>query len=269
MAQAMRFASIASGSSGNCIYIGLGNTNILIDAGISKKRMESGLNGIGLSLKDIDGILITHEHSDHIQGLGVVSRAYHIPIYGTYLTLEAVKSVKSLGKIEEELYNDIEADKHFSIKELNINPFSISHDAADPVAYRVTDNEKSVAVATDMGKYDDYIVDNLKGLDSILIEANHDIRMLEAGPYPYPLKRRILGDRGHLSNETSGKLLNRIINDKMKNIFLGHLSKENNYDKLAFETVRLEINTADNEYKADDFNIQVAKRDESSKLYEV
>lgn len=265
----MRFASIASGSSGNCIYIGSGDTNILIDAGISKKRIEAGLNGIGLSLTDIDGILVTHEHSDHIQGLGVVSRAHHIPIYGTRLTLEAVRSVKSLGKIESELYNDIEADMQFNIKDLKINPFSISHDAADPVAYRVEDSSKCVAVATDMGKYDDYTVGNLTGLDSILIEANHDIRMLEAGPYPYPLKRRILGDRGHLSNESSGRLLKRILNDKMKHIFLGHLSKENNYDKLAFETVRLEINTSDNVYKADDFNIQVAKRDESSRLYEV
>lgn len=265
----MRFASIASGSSGNCIFIGSGDTNILVDVGISKKRIELGLNSIGFSLKDIDAILITHEHSDHIQGLGVVSRAYNIPIYGTALTLEAVRNIKSLGKVEEGLYNDIQPDVSFLIKDLVISPFSISHDAADPVAYRVTDNQKHVAVATDMGKFDDYIIDNLKDLDTILIEANHDIRMLEAGSYPYPLKRRILGERGHLSNESSGKLLNRIINDKMQHIFLGHLSKENNYDKLAFETVRLEINCSDNKYKAEDFNIHVAKREESSKLYEL
>lgn len=260
----MRFASIASGSSGNCIYAGTDNTHILIDAGISKKRIESGLNEIDLSLKDIDAILVTHEHSDHISGLGVVSRAYQIPIYGTSQTIDYIKNYKSLGKIDEDLYNDITPDESFNIHDMQINPFSISHDAANPVAYRVQSGDKSVAVATDMGVYDDYTISNLEGVNAILLEANHDVRMLEAGPYPYILKRRILGEKGHLSNETSGKLLSRLLHDNLKHIFLGHLSKENNYDMLAYETVRFEINTDDTPYKADDFKIQVARRDTPS-----
>lgn len=257
----MKFASIASGSSGNCIYVGSDNTHILIDAGISKKRIEAGLNGMGLSLRDIDGILVTHEHSDHINGLGVISRAHHIPIYSTNETIECIRCNSKLGKIEDDLYCAIMPDIVFNIKDLEINPFSISHDAANPVAYRVSHCNRSVAVATDMGHYNDYVVSNLKGVNGILLEANHDVRMLEAGSYPYILKRRILGDKGHLSNETSGKLLDTILHSEMKHIFLGHLSKENNYDMLAYETVRLEINTGESEFKADDFNIQVAKRD--------
>lgn len=264
----MRFASIASGSSGNCIYLGSDNTHILIDAGISKKRIEQGLNGMGVSLKDIDAILVTHEHSDHISGLGVVSRAHAIPIYGTAQTLEYVRRQKRLGAISEDLYHNISPDISFYIHGLKINPFSISHDAANPVAYRVENGDKSVAVATDMGIYNDYVVSNLKNVDALLLEANHDVRMLEAGSYPYRLKRRILSEKGHLSNEMSGRLLSRILHDNIKHIFLGHLSKENNYDILAYETVRLEINSDDTPYNADDFKIQVARRDRPSEVVE-
>lgn len=265
----MRFASIASGSSGNCIYVGSDNTHILIDAGISKKHIEGGLNGIGLSLKDIDAILVTHEHSDHVSGLGVVSRAHSIPIYGTEETLENVKRQKSLGAISEDLYHNISPDNSFYIHELKINPFSISHDAANPVAYRVETENRSVAVATDMGIYNDYVVSNLENVNALLLEANHDVKMLEAGSYPYQLKRRILSEKGHLSNEMSGRLLSRILHDNIKHIFLGHLSKENNYDMLAYETVRLEINSDDTPYKADDFKIQVARRDMPSEAVQV
>ena len=120
-----------------------------------------------------------------------------------------------------------------------------------------------------MGIYNDYIVEHLKGLDVVLLEANHDIQMLQVGPYPYPLKQRILGERGHLSNESAGQLLCRILHDNMKKIYLGHLSKENNYDKLAYETVRLEIDMSDSEYRADDFDITVANRDIPSKIVEI
>ena len=133
----------------------------------------------------------------------------------------------------------------------------------------MSSGEKSVAVATDMGKYDDYIVENLKGVEGIVLEANHDIRMLQMGSYPYMLKQRILGDKGHLCNEMSGRLLDRILHGKMKKIFLGHLSKENNYEKLAYESVRMEINLSDSPFKADDFDISVAKRDEPSNLIEI
>lgn len=143
---------------------------------------------------------------------------------------------------------------------------SISHDAADPVAYLVSDGRHRVGVVTDLGYYDADIVSHMEGLDALLLEANHDIRMLQVGAYPYPLKQRILGERGHLSNETSGQLLGQILHDGMQHILLGHLSKENNYDELAYETVRLEISLGDNPYRGNDFPIEVAKRDRPSSL---
>ena len=265
----MRLYPIASGSSGNCIYVGSDTTHLLVDTGLSKKRTEEGLHNIDVSLGDIDGILITHEHSDHIGGLGVISRKYHIPIYGTKKTIDAILNTKSLGALEPELFHPIEPDSAFVLKDIKCNPMRISHDAADPVAYRFKCGNKQIAIATDMGTYNDYTVECLKGMDALLLEANHDIHMLQVGPYPYMLKQRILGDRGHLSNERSGELLSKILHDNLQAIYLGHLSQENNMPELAFEAVKMEINLADNIYKADDFNMMVAKRSKPSELIKV
>lgn len=260
----MNLCSIASGSSGNCIFIGTEQTSLLVDIGISAKQAETGLHTIDRTLKDIDGILVTHEHSDHIRGVGVAARKAGIPIYGTKGTLEAIKNCSSLGKIDEGLYREISPDEIFQVGDMEIVPFRISHDAADPVAYRVNSGEKSAAVVTDLGVYNDYIVDHLQGLDAVLLEANHDVRMLQAGVYPYYLKQRILSSHGHLSNENAGRLLCRILHDNLKSVFLGHLSKENNYEALAYETVCTEVTLGDNPYRANDFKIQVARRSEAS-----
>ena len=265
----MRMMSIASGSSGNCIYVGSDKTSILVDAGISGKRIEQGLNSIERTTKDCDAILITHEHSDHVKGLGVLARKYHIPIYCTKGTMEELKQMSMLGKMPEGLYRPILAEETFSIGDLSILPFEISHDAAEPVGYRVSHGEKSVGIATDMGVYDEKIVENLQGLDALLLEANHDIHMLEVGPYPYYLKQRVLGDRGHLSNELSGRLLCDILHNNLRSVLLGHLSKENNYEELAYETVKLEVTLGQNPYKGDDIPIAVAKRDQVSAVIEV
>lgn len=265
----MKFCSIASGSSGNCIYVGEENTHILIDAGISKKRIEEGLDEIGIEAEKINAILVTHEHSDHIQGLGVFCRKYKIPIYATKGTLTGIQSYKSLGKMPEGLYHTIQIDEDFWIGDLKIHPFAISHDANEPAAYRLESHEKAVAVATDLGKYDEYIVDNLKKLNALLLEANHDIHMLEVGPYPYPLKRRVMGNQGHLSNELSGRLLCDILHDDLKYVLLGHLSKENNYAELAYETVKLEMALGKHSYDASDLSLQVAKRDHISEVITV
>ena len=235
---------------------------MLVDVGISGKRTESGLNELELTGRDLDGILITHEHADHIQGLGVIARKYEIPIYATKGTIEAMKGMSSLGKLDEDLFHEVKEDEKFTLKDLTINPMGISHDAAQPVGYRISYGNKRVAVCTDLGVYNDYTVECLKGMDALLIEANHDVNMLQVGPYPYYLKQRILGDRGHLSNENSGRLLCRILHDKLKTVLLGHLSKENNLPELAFESVRMEINMGENPYKAGDFDIRVAKRSE-------
>ena len=237
----MRMCSIASGSSGNCIYIGTDATHLLVDIGISCKRTLEGLGQLGLSGKDIDGIFITHEHSDHISGLGVICRKFGIPIYATDRTIAAIKKVSNLGVIEDSLFRVVKADEKFILKDITVNPMKISHDAAQPVAYRFQYGNKRMAVATDLGMYDEYTVESLKGMDVLLLEANHDINMLQVGPYPYALKT----------------------------VFLGHLSKENNLAELAYETVRLEISMADNPYKPDDFPIYVANRSEMSQLVEI
>ena len=224
------------------------------------------MNEIDLSLRDMNGVLITHEHSDHVKGLGVVARKYGIPIYATAGTIEAIQGMKQLGKIPEELFHEIKANRDFMINDILVKPFEISHDAAEPVGYRFEKGDKSIGIATDLGEYSDYTIDKLQGLDVLLLEANHDVHMLQVGAYPYYLKQRILGKRGHLSNETSGQLLSRLLHDGLRAVLLGHLSKENNYEELAYETVRLEITMADNAYKADDFPIYVAARDENSML---
>lgn len=172
----MRFCSIASGSSGNCIYVGSENTHVLVDTGISGKKMEAGLNSLDLTGRDLDGILITHEHSDHIKGLGVISRKYGIPIYTTGGTVDAMARTNALGKIPDEIFHEIKEDESFEIGDLTVKPFSIPHDAAQPVGYRLECEGHSVGIATDLGKYNDYIIENLQNLDALLLEANHDIR---------------------------------------------------------------------------------------------
>ncbi len=264
----MRMCSIASGSSGNCIYVGDDHTHLLVDTGISRKRVEEGLHALDIKGEDLDGILVTHEHSDHIQGLGVFSRKYEVPIYATAGTIEGIESCRTLGKLPEGLLHPIETDKPFALGDIEIRPFAISHDANEPCGYRLESNRRAVAVATDLGIYDDYIVEHLKNLDALLLEANHDVHMLEVGSYPYPLKQRILGNRGHLSNELSGRLLCDILHDGLKHIVLGHLSKENNYARLAYETVKLEVTLGDNEFKGEDLHMFVASRDEVSEILE-
>lgn len=256
----MKLTPIASGSSGNCICVTNEKSGFLIDAGISKKRIEEGLEFAGIKPYNLSGMLITHEHSDHIKGLGVFLRKYNIPVYATDKTIQAIIATPGIGKIDTGLFQVIEPDKDFRLKEFEIRPFSVSHDAVDPVAYRFSENDKNGAVITDLGYYDDYIVDNLIGLDTVLIEANHDVQMLQSGSYPYHLKQRIWGNRGHLSNESSGRLIDRIASRKLKNVILGHLSNENNYPELAFEAVRNEINAGEGKIKSEDLNIMVARR---------
>ena len=254
----MRLASIASGSSGNCIYIGSEQNHILIDDGISGRRVEEGLRTLELTPRDLTGVLITHEHADHVKGLGVLSRRYELPLYATEGTIQKIRSDRTLGEFPEGLFHVIEKEEDFTLGDLTVHPFAVPHDAADPVAYRVTCGQKRTAVVTDLGQFDERIVSELQDLDAVLVEANHDVRMLQVGPYPYPLKTRILGERGHICNEAAGQLLSRILHDKLKAVLLGHLSKENNYPELALETVKTEITMGESPYQASDFPIHVA-----------
>ena len=265
----MRLCSLYSGSSGNCIYVGSEQTHILIDVGVSMKKVVTALQEIDIKPEELDAILITHEHSDHIGGLGVFLRKYGIPVYSTSKTLEAVSNYKNIGKVNFSLFHGIEPEESFAINDLWVKPISTWHDATDPVCYTISDSTKKISIATDLGDFDDHIVQSLSGADAMLIEANHDVRMLEVGPYPYHLKQRILSKHGHLSNERGGQLVRELLNDHIKGIYLGHLSKENNYPELAYEAVKAEL--FGNPYSNDcrDFNIMVAERDCCSEPIEI
>lgn len=258
----MELASIASGSSGNCIYIGNQENRFLVDAGISRKRIVEGLSSMNIDPATLSGIFITHEHIDHIGGLGVLLRKYRIPVFATARTIDQILQTKSLGKVDASLFESVAPDCPIQMNGVTIEASSVLHDAADPVCYTFIDDTSKVGIATDFGTYDDYLVEKMAGCESILVEANHDLNMLMVGPYPYPLKRRIMGNKGHLSNERAGQFLSKIMHKDLKHIFLGHLSKENNYSELAYETVKCELDLHGIDLNAYDIRMQVAGRDE-------
>ena len=248
----MRICSIASGSSGNCTYVGNGDTNILIDAGVSRKRIVEGLKKIGVAPEQLNGIFVTHEHSDHIQGINMMVKMFDTPVYATGGTLDSIRLKDKKGVISMNHLFEVHADEPVSMGEITVMPFSTSHDAADPVGYTLTAEGHKASIATDLGKYDEYIISHLKNTEVLFIEANHDISMLEAGSYPYSLKRRILSEYGHLSNEAAGKTISYLLKSGLKNVMLGHLSKENNFPELAYQTVIDELcvqNFNENEIK--------------------
>ena len=264
----MQLYSIASGSSGNCIYLGEEDGGILIDAGISRKRIVTGLERKGLSLDDIKAIFITHEHSDHISGLGPVLRKNPIPVYATADTVSAIWEKTNINNISPELFHSIRPEEEIEAGEMLVRPFSISHDAVDPVCYTVEKQGKRAAVATDMGCFDDTIIRVLGQCDSVLIEANHDINMLQVGPYPYSLKMRILGNKGHLSNTSCADLIKEILHKDLKHLVLGHLSRENNFPQLAYRTVLDELEKTET-WGTLDTRLMVASRDEPTELLKI
>lgn len=259
----MRVCSIASGSSGNCIYVGNDKNHILIDAGVSRKRIVEGLAGIGVAPEDLDGIFVTHEHIDHIQGINMMVKMFGTSVFATGGTLDGICMKDKKGVVGRDKLYQVYADESVRIGDLKVTPFEMSHDAAEPVCYTVECNGHKLGMATDLGVYDDYTIDHLAGSDVLLLEANHDISMLEAGKYPYQLKCRILGSKGHLSNEASGQLLCRLFHKKLKYAFLAHLSKENNYPQLAYEAVKCQIWEEMGLNKLP-FELMVAKREEPS-----
>jgi len=220
----MRVCVFASGSGGNCLLVQDGDTNILIDAGISMRRTVSALAKAGLSIDDIGGVLITHEHSDHISGLKMLLKHHGLPVYAPR-TL-ACRLTGMLPEVEEHI-NIIQTERPFSIGGLEICAYHTPHDVDESVCYRVR-GEGCFALATDMGCVTEEVIRCLDGADTVLIESNHDEQMLRYGPYPVFLKRRILSDRGHLSNDNCARLAGGLAKNGTKRIILGHLSKENN-----------------------------------------
>jgi len=229
----IRFQSFVSGSSGNCTFITNGNVNLLVDCGANGKYITECMRRIGILPQQLSGILITHEHRDHISGAGILSRRFNLPIYATQKTWDAME--ETIGVIKPIHYRLTE--KEMSIENIDIRSFSIPHDAADPVGYSFFFEHEKLTIATDIGKVTDGLFKHLKGSDSIIIEANHDEEMLINGPYPQALKQRIMSEEGHLSNIACGKLCTRLAENGTKSFWLGHLSLENNTPELAYKTV--------------------------------
>jgi len=256
----VKFCPIASGSDGNSIYIGNEYTHILIDAGISGKRIKEGMEGsVNISPEKLDAIFITHEHTDHIQGAGVISRKYNVPVFATEKTWLAMERHNLIGAVKAENRRVVYAEEKCVINDIAVQPFDIPHDAAQPVGYCVYLEDRKISVATDMGCVTDNIRERLYDSDILLLESNHDLEMLRNGRYPAQLKRRILGDRGHLSNKSAGELLTEIISSRLKHVFLGHLSAENNRPLIAMDTVTSILEC--NHIKAGrEFNLYLAQR---------
>lgn len=232
----MIFCSLYSGSSGNSILVGSEKTKILIDAGLSGKKIIDGLQEVGQNPNEIDGIFITHEHSDHIKGAGILSRKFNIPIYANELTWKAME--KSLGKIKEENIKIMPKRSTMSLNDLDITSFNTPHDSVASIGYTIKHKGKSASIATDIGTFTEEILRNIRESEVILLESNHDVQMVKFGPYPYELKRRVLSEVGHLSNEDCGKAIVDIMkHDMHRKIILGHLSNTNNVPELAEQAV--------------------------------
>jgi phosphoribosyl 1,2-cyclic phosphodiesterase len=224
---------LASGSKGNAIYVSDGETSVLIDAGLSAIETERRLLSRELDPRDLDAIVVSHEHGDHIKGVGVLSRRYQLPVYINEPTLTAAKA--QIGAVNETVRFHPGMD--FSIGDLCLHPFSVSHDASDSVGFTVQDDTTKVGIVTDLGIATQLVCHHLKGCRLIILEANHDQRMLEEGPYPWHVKQRIQSRLGHLSNEASRDLLGEISHSGLRHVILAHISETNNEPDRALSVV--------------------------------
>ncbi|MEW9123496.1 MAG: MBL fold metallo-hydrolase [Thermotaleaceae bacterium] len=264
----LKFCSLASGSSGNCQFIASEESKILLDVGLAGKRIVSALESIGERGEKIQGILVSHEHSDHIKGIGILSRRFNIPIYANNNTWREM--VGKIGPIHEENQRYFETGESFTIGDIKIKTYGISHDAVEPVAFSFHHEGAKISVATDLGHVDDRIMEEIRDADLLMLESNHDVEMLKMGKYPWFLKKRILGDFGHLSNETAGHVIADLLEGqgRIAHVLLGHLSKENNFPELAYETVKSIL--ADRKIKIGlDINIDLTYRDQLSRVYSI
>ena len=226
----MQVSVLASGSKGNAVYVEMDGVRLLLDAGISATRIKKGLAAEGVDAASLDGVLITHEHRDHIAGLVTLSKWYELPIFTRRATIE---HMSCRAAIPAERFHAIEGA--FRIGDLTIDPFNIPHDAADPVGYRITGSSRCT-LATDLGFVTASVQEAIDGADVLVLEANHDPEVLKHGDYPWALKRRILSNRGHLANEDAAWAIARL-RKQPREVLLAHLSEENNTPELARETV--------------------------------
>jgi len=255
-----------SGSSGNSTYLSCGQAKILIDAGVTCKRIVEALSMLDVHASELSGVVITHEHIDHIKGIGLLSRKYDIPIYANEKTWEAM--AETVGPIADKNMRSFFTGVDFFIKDVCIHPFSIPHDAADPVGYSFSAKGKKVSIATDIGCITKEILEAVSYSDLLIIEANHDVDMLRAGRYPYNLKKRILSTKGHLSNEACGEALVKLYETNVKRVLLGHMSKENNAAEVAFCTIESILNE-NGIIEGKDMFIDIALEDKATGLYKI
>lgn len=261
----LKFASLYSGSSGNCLFVETENTKILIDAGVSLKKIEKGLEVININAKDLDGVIVTHEHIDHIQSIGNLSKKFDIPVFANQKTFDAMpKQTEKLSTKNQKKFN---IDEKFMIGDIEILPFSIPHDAADPCGFTFFYDNRKISIATDIGHMTGDIIKHIDGSEFLLLEANYDTEVLKYTKYPFKLKERIAGPNGHLSNKIAGQTINYLINSGLKKAMLGHLSKESNFPELAYQTVIDEI--VANGTNIDNFGLTVANRNEPGKLIHI
>lgn len=246
---------LASGSKGNAIYFSNGPTSILIDAGLSGKEIEKRLASKGLSAGELDAIVVSHEHADHIKGVGVLSRRYHLPVY---INRKTHRAAPELGKISD--IRRFECGTAFSIDQLSIHPFSISHDANDPSGFTIGCNGIKIGLATDLGIATALVKRHLMDCQMLILEANHDPKMLEFGPYPWPLKQRIKSRIGHLSNSDTQSLIEELRHRRLKHIILAHLSETNNTPDKAASAVRKALRNSK-------IKLSVASQHDGSELF--
>lgn len=258
----LNFCSLYSGSSGNSLFVETENTKVLIDCGVSSKKVEEALKSLNVEPASIDAILITHEHSDHVKGLGTFSKKFDVPIFANQETLDSMEA--QVVKIADKNINTFRVADKFCVGDLEINPFTISHDAANPCGFNIFKDNKKISIATDIGNMDTKTVKNLEDSIFVLLEANYDPDILKCSAYPYLLKRRIAGPTGHLPNEQAGKTISHLINSGLQSAMLGHLSKENNFPELAYKTVAEEIMS--NNQGKNSISLSVASRNEPGKL---
>lgn len=261
----MKFCSLYSGSTGNSLFVQSNNTNILIDAGVSAKKITEGLTSIGVDIKDINAIIVTHEHIDHIRSIGTLWDKYKIPIYANIGTWNGIDNEKLVKKIEEKNYFKI--GEEFEIGDLKINSFSTSHDAMDSCGFTIENEGKKLSVATDLGEMTKEVMDNLKSSKFALIESNYEPEVLKFCPYPYSVKSRISGRKGHLSNIEAGKAISKLVEYGLENVMLGHLSKESNFPELAKNAVLNEM--LQNGIKEKELELGIANRVEPSKIVNI
>lgn len=259
MEKKLTIHTLRSSSKGNSSIICGGDTKILVDCGVSGKTIDSCLKAMGIDGTEINAMVVTHEHTDHIKGVGILSRKYNIPIYANEKTWKAMGS--GIGNIDAENRRVFRTNNPFLIGKIDVTAFDIPHDAAEPVGYIFETEADRVAVATDMGEVWESVFEMVKGCREILLEANYDSSMLEMGPYPYELKRRIKGKFGHLCNDDTGVFAVQLAQSGTKRIVLGHLSWENNYPDLAYYTVKNILNESGIDTETT-LSLSVAQRDD-------